>query len=745
MKGKYSALMALVLLLSLFLLPTVASAKDVTARAEDVLTYRALDVRLDGEGGIRSLYKVNKDAVAALEADGYTVAYGAMMARIVDGASARTALTVTGDAQAGYSVSGENAALVVVYATGAPAYARGIYLDARKDAFAYTTAYSAANAEKYGAELVYAGFTAVTAPDGTQSIVYDYAEDEYFGTDASAFGTGASMAELADRFANRYTESAVSGSYYNAHPLLREILTLCGKEVAVLPPPLTLSTHGASFCLQRYTPEAYFRAARAAYAMPAYADYTTSIVSDYTTRASDMNDTPLPVRLTWARVGSEQLRYVVTVATDEALTQDVRTFSVKTEQVDVYNLLTGTTYYYRVKAITVEGHSYETPVASFVTTDTVRWIYADGARNVRDMGGWNGLNQGLIYRGSELNLVGNHGLQITASGVRTMTEELGIRTDLDFRAAKENGTYGTASPLGESVAWKNVPIGNFLSAFTDSYTEVMDTFVDYDNYPIYMHCWGGADRTGTVALMLSGLCGVSEADLAVDLELTSFASFGYRYRYDNTTFLYASTLARVKRYAGATLQEKFATCFREVYGMSEAEIANIIAINTQRGAVYDFAEGENGDVYFDTRTDESFTFSFVMRGSSAVTSVTVGGVALAFDFDPQTATLTVYGDALQESDLLADVATITFDDGATLRFYLETERAQQFVADAERGNIEVARKSIIAARAIAEGEVFTEENLTVKRPGGGVSPLLWDSVIGRKAIRAFEPDELIEI
>lgn len=67
------------------------------------------------------------------------------------------------------------------------------------------------------------------------------------------------------------------------------------------------------------------------------------------------------------------------------------------------------------------------------------------------------------------------------------------------------------------------------------------------------------------------------------------------------------------------------------------------------------------------------------------------------------------------------------------------------VADAERSNIEVARKSIIAARAIAEGEVLTEENLTVKRPGGGVSPLLWDSVIGRKAIRAFEPDELIEI
>ncbi len=67
------------------------------------------------------------------------------------------------------------------------------------------------------------------------------------------------------------------------------------------------------------------------------------------------------------------------------------------------------------------------------------------------------------------------------------------------------------------------------------------------------------------------------------------------------------------------------------------------------------------------------------------------------------------------------------------------------VADAERGNIEVARKSIVAARAIKKGELLTEENITVKRPGNGLSPMLWDSVIGTKATADFDYDALITL
>lgn len=56
----------------------------------------------------------------------------------------------------------------------------------------------------------------------------------------------------------------------------------------------------------------------------------------------------------------------------------------------------------------------------------------------------------------------------------------------------------------------------------------------------------------------------------------------------------------------------------------------------------------------------------------------------------------------------------------------------------------VARKSIVAAKDIKAGEVFTEENLTVKRPGTGISPMQWDIVIGTPAKRDFKADELIE-
>ncbi|MDE6555641.1 MAG: N-acetylneuraminate synthase [Duncaniella sp.] len=67
------------------------------------------------------------------------------------------------------------------------------------------------------------------------------------------------------------------------------------------------------------------------------------------------------------------------------------------------------------------------------------------------------------------------------------------------------------------------------------------------------------------------------------------------------------------------------------------------------------------------------------------------------------------------------------------------------VAEAERPNIEVARKSIVAARDIKAGEIFTEENITVKRPGNGLNPMTWDSVIGKRASRDFAYDSLIEL
>lgn len=63
----------------------------------------------------------------------------------------------------------------------------------------------------------------------------------------------------------------------------------------------------------------------------------------------------------------------------------------------------------------------------------------------------------------------------------------------------------------------------------------------------------------------------------------------------------------------------------------------------------------------------------------------------------------------------------------------------------ELKNREIARKSIVASMTINKDDIFTEYNLTTKRPGNGISPMKWDSVIGKKAKRNFELDELIEL
>lgn len=67
------------------------------------------------------------------------------------------------------------------------------------------------------------------------------------------------------------------------------------------------------------------------------------------------------------------------------------------------------------------------------------------------------------------------------------------------------------------------------------------------------------------------------------------------------------------------------------------------------------------------------------------------------------------------------------------------------ISESERKNIEIARKSIVAAKDIKEGEIFTEENITVKRPGNGISPMEWENVIGKVAKRNFQEEELIEL
>jgi len=70
--------------------------------------------------------------------------------------------------------------------------------------------------------------------------------------------------------------------------------------------------------------------------------------------------------------------------------------------------------------------------------------------------------------------------------------------------------------------------------------------------------------------------------------------------------------------------------------------------------------------------------------------------------------------------------------------------ARKQPSPSESKNKAIARKSLIAATAIQEGDVFTEKNIAVKRPGTGIDPMRWHEIIGKRAIRDFQLDELIE-
>lgn len=94
--------------------------------------------------------------------------------------------------------------------------------------------------------------------------------------------------------------------------------------------------------------------------------------------------------------------------------------------------------------------------------------------------------------------------------------------------------------------------------------------------------------------------------------------------------------------------------------------------------------------------------------------------------------------SLEPGELAALIKAIRHVDQA-----MGCEKKQPTLSEIK--NKAVARKSIVAWKDIKQGEVFTEENLTTKRPGNGISPMRWHELIGMRAIRDFQRDELIEV
>ena len=177
-------------------------------------------------------------------------------------------------------------------------------------------------------------------------------------------------------------------------------------------------------------------------------------------------------------------------------------------------------------------------VATFRTEDVApRWIEVEGSvHNIRDLGGRRTVDgrrvkQGMAYRGQGLNDNSATGEKpgrnrLTAEDIKYLTGTLGIRTDLDLRHKGETAGM-KESPLGSGVAYINHPSPCYEKIFGDKGKKTMAAnfrvFCDRKNYPIYFHCIGGKDRTGSLAYVLNGVLGVSKHDLETDWESTMYS------------------------------------------------------------------------------------------------------------------------------------------------------------------------------------------------------------------------------
>ncbi|MBP5348868.1 MAG: tyrosine-protein phosphatase [Clostridia bacterium] len=325
---------------------------------------------------------------------------------------------------------------------------------------------------------------------------------------------------------------------------------------------------------------------------PAYAAQSVSYDDDPGTLEFGR---PNPITLAWTvpeGAAEHVSAYTVRLWTksDASDAKEIAVASDKTECA-LYNLFIGTTYKWTVTLLDDEGESVTSSVAAFRTdSQAPRNLCVDGITNVRDLGGWMTLDggkvrQGLLYRGARLNENDSTDVLITEEGIRTLRDELGIKTEIDLRQTQavngrdESGGI-TVSPLGEGVTYLARPMDYGDALITNAKNkqrvkEVFAVLADESNYPIYFHCAIGTDRTGLIAWLVNGLCGVSEKNLWRDYLFSNFGEIGGTRTRAKNEGVYVN---QIKQKDGANLAEKTYNFLKDYFGVPESDLNAVIRI-----------------------------------------------------------------------------------------------------------------------------------------------------------------------
>lgn len=285
-------------------------------------------------------------------------------------------------------------------------------------------------------------------------------------------------------------------------------------------------------------------------------DYSYTQVTNYVASGDPRRDLPTPFVQAWTNIENAIL-YAVSI--------NSVTYYITENSVSLSNFIPNTVHGYNIYALREDGRMVAVKIGSFTTTaDKTRMLNIEGIQNVRDVGGYTALNgkkvkYSLIYRGSAMDETESTGL-ITEAGKYEMVTRLGIKTDIDLRYGK------TESALGADVDFIKTSSGydQYDVAITNStqrknFKMLLESIVTQlaARKPIYIHCSGGCDRTGTLVFLLLGLLGVSESDLAKEYELSSFSKIGRGRCRNSDTYEYKEMVAALKSYSGATITDKF--------------------------------------------------------------------------------------------------------------------------------------------------------------------------------------------
>ena len=250
---------------------------------------------------------------------------------------------------------------------------------------------------------------------------------------------------------------------------------------------------------------------------------------------------PKPVVCLWDNRGEKKKNCLVEVSEDKDFQEGVMRFAPENGKnfLEVHSLKIGKKYFLRLLWEEEGAGKYSQMITFTTATELPRWIRVDGVSNVRDFGGWKTadgkrVRQGLFFRGPELN----GKIAASAKGLSMLLENLKIRTDIDLRGAKSEKRPANGTPAFpvEKAQFHHFPLGAYGGIFSAKQRElckgIFRILLDERNLPAYIHCVGGADRTGTIIFLLQGVLKVPEEEMLRDYELTSmFAAYrGIRYR-----------------------------------------------------------------------------------------------------------------------------------------------------------------------------------------------------------------------